>query len=247
MREAERAGTKVLPGDTPLTGTHRGYFTGPAVPRRVSSQRRLPPIIDFGDVLDRVAANTDDPEATRYVDEIREELTELKARAPDARESQVQTIENLIDSLLMYADGDAAMWAKTIQNRFANYRHARRESSRTLNVSNGRLERAGDTALLAEAGEAQLRGHLVNNGDRTDAMVSIAFYDSTDRAVWKVESREFEVGPGEHRELDLTVYVPGGIDYYAIAAFEPSDPATVAGDAPTPGDAQKREDTSYVD
>ncbi|MFB6118926.1 hypothetical protein [Halosegnis sp.] len=212
----------------------------------MSSQRRLPPIIDIGDALDRVAAATDDPEATGYIQEIRDGLEELAARPPEARESQVQTLEHLVDSLLTHVDDDAALWAKTIQNRFANYRHARRGSSRTLHVSNGRLEREDDNPL-ALAGEAQLRGTLINNGEATDAMVSLAFYDETDRAVWKVESREFAVMAGETRELDLTVYVPEGAEYYALAAFEPDDPATVAEDAPTPGDAKRREDGSYVD
>ncbi|MFC7175643.1 hypothetical protein [Halosegnis marinus] len=77
-------------------------------------------------------------------------------------------------------------------------------------------------------------------------MVSIAFYDDRDRAVWKVESRLFEVDPGERRDLDLTVYIPEGAAYYAVGAFEPDDPAAVGGDAPTPG-RESDGDASYVD
>ena len=213
----------------------------------MSAQRQLPPIIDFGEVLDRVENRTDDAEAHGYIDEIREGLDELAARDPDSRETQVQELEHLIDSLLIYVDDDAEMWAKTIQNRFANYRHARRESSRTLHIANGRLERDGETADVEATGEATLHGQLVNNGERSDAMVSLAFYDEYDRAIWKVESREFEVGPGEKRDLGLNVYIPEGASYYAIAALEPADPATVADEAPTPGKDNIGEGTSYVD
>jgi len=213
----------------------------------MSTQQQLPPIIDFGDALDRVESRTDDAEAHGYIDEIRDGLDELAARDPDSRETQIQELEHLIDSLLMYVDDDAEMWTKTIQNRFANYRHARRESSRTLHIANGRLERDDELADITTVGEATLRGQLINNGERSDAMVSLAFYDEYDRAIWKVESREFEVGPGEKRTLDLDIYIPDGASYYAVAALEPADPATVAADAPTPGKDTVGEDTSYVD
>ena len=213
----------------------------------MGTQRQLPPIIDFGDALDRVESRTDDAEAHGYIDEIRDGIGELAARDPDSRETQIQELEHLIDSLLMYVDDDAEMWTKTIQNRFANYRHARRESSRTLHVANGRLERDGELADITAVGEAALRGQLINNGERSDAMVSLAFYDERDRAIWKVESREFEIAPGEKRTLDLDIYIPDGASYYAVAALEPSDPATVAADAPTPGKDTVGEDTSYVD
>lgn len=200
------------------------------------SDRTLPPILAFGDALDRIEAATDDPEASRYVTEIREGLDELAVRPPEARASLVTDLESLLDSLVTHVDGDAAMWAETVRNRFATYRHARRTTSATLHVANGRLERDGEPVTAdAEAGEATLRGRLVNTGERTDAMAALAFYRDG-RAVWKVESREFAVGPGEARDLDLTVYVPAAADYYGLAAFEPADPAAVAGAAPEPGE-----------
>ncbi|MFB6127262.1 MAG: hypothetical protein ABEJ79_08245 [Halolamina sp.] len=203
----------------------------------MSEDRQLPPIIDFGDALDKVAADLDgDEEAEAYLEEIREGLDDLAARAPGNRDPVVDSVENLIDSLLTYADGDAEMWARTIKNRFATYRRSRRTTSTRLHVSSGRLERDGE-ALDGDAapGEASLQGTLVNSGEATDAMVAIAFYDERGRATWKVESREYAVGPGEKRPVDLTVYVPEEMAYYAIDAFEPDDPAAVGGDAPTPG------------
>jgi hypothetical protein len=199
------------------------------------SDRSLPPILAFGDTLDRIEAATDDPMAGRYVDEIREGLDDLAARPPEARESLVTDLENLLDSLRTCVDGDAALWAETVRSRFVTYRHARRTTSATLHVANGRLERDGEPiTVTAGAGEATLRGRIVNTGERTDAMAALAFYRDG-RAVWKVESREFAVGPGEARALDLTVYVPADTDYYGLAAFEPADPAAVATGAPEPG------------
>ena len=205
------------------------------------SDQSLPPILAFGDTLDRIEAATDDPMAGRYVDEIptirtRSSVkTSSVARQPEARASLVTDLENLLDSLRTCVDGDAALWAETVRSRFVTYRHARRTTSATLHVANGRLERAGEPITVAAgAGEATLRGRIVNTGERTDAMAALAFYRDG-RAVWKVESREFAVGPGEARALDLTVYVQADTDYYGLAAFEPADPAAVATGAPEPG------------
>jgi plasmid stabilization system protein ParE len=195
----------------------------------------LPPLIDMDDVLDRIERNTDSEAAAAYLDDIRAVLERVAERDPSNRESLLGDLDNLVDSLRMHVDGDADFWAETVQNRVANYRRTRRETSDTLHFSAGRLTVDGDEPVdpTDHRGEkATLRGTLVNQGERGAAVVQLAFYNEADEATWTVESCEFDLDAGEQRTLNLHVWIPEDADYYGIAVLDPADTRTT-GPPPT--------------
>lgn len=200
-------------------------------------ESRLPPILAFGDVLDRIEAATDDPAAREWLADVREGHERVAQRSPDQRESAVNDLENLVEALRTHVDGEADRWVQTLQYRLSTYREMGRVASETLHLAGQTLEGPdGDPVDVSTyVGEAALTGTLVNQGERADATLQLAFYDADGVPTWKVESRQFDLEPGERRSFDMTVYVPEGIEYYAAVALDAVDPKAVAGDAPRRG------------
>jgi hypothetical protein len=195
----------------------------------------LPPIIDMGDALDRVERNAASEEATAHLGEVRAVLARGAERDPAARESLLDDLDSLVDSLRMHVDGDAEFWAETIQNRVANYRRTRLETSDTLHFSASRLTVDGDDPVdpADHRGEkATLRGTLVNQGEPGSATVQLAFYNEAGEATWTVESCEFDLDAGERRGLNLHVWIPEDADHHGVAVLDPDD-ARTTGPPPT--------------
>lgn len=183
-------------------------------------------MIAFGDALDRIEAATEDAATLECLAEVRHLLDRVAEREPGRRESLLNDLDNVVDALRTHAEGDADFWAETVQNRVANYRRTRREASDTLHLGSARLSVDGEpVAAAAHPGaEARLRGTLVNGGEPGDAIVQLAFYDEAGVATWTVESREFELGAGERRDLDLRVWIPEDAATYAAAVLDATDP-----------------------
>ncbi|WP_276261127.1 hypothetical protein [Haloglomus litoreum] len=200
-----------------------------------TGEGQLPPLIDMGDVLDRIERNTTSEEATAHLEEVRAVLARVTERDPANRESLLGDLDSLVDSLRMHVHGDAAFWAETVQNRVANYRRTRRARSDTLHFSASRLTVDGDEPVdpAAHQGEkATLRGTLVNQGERGAATVQLAFYDEAGEATWTVESCEFDLDAGERRTLNLHVWIPEDADHHGVAVLDPND-ARTTGPSPT--------------
>jgi hypothetical protein len=196
----------------------------------------LPPMLALGDAFDRIEANTTDPDGLSSLADCRDLLDRIAERDPDRRASLVNDLDNLVDSLRTHVNGDAEFWAETVQNRVANYRRTRREASDTLHLGAASLEVDGEAVGVTDhrGSEAHLRGTLVNNGEPGDAIVQLAFYDEAGVATWTVESREFAIDAGEHRDLDLHIWIPEDADHYAVTALDVTDPRST-GQPPTQG------------
>ena len=197
--------------------------------RPADAEYTLPPMIDMGDALDRIERATSDEAALSQLGAVRGTLSRIAGRPPGRRESLVNDLDNSVDSLRMHVTdgGDADFWAETVQNRVANYRRTRRETSDTLHFGNTRLRVDGEAAVdpAANQGEkGRLRGTLVNQAEPGEAIVQLAFYDDDGAVTWTVESCGFGLDAGEQRNLDLHVWIPEDAAYYGVAALDADDP-----------------------
>jgi hypothetical protein len=195
----------------------------------MARERDLPPLVDFGASIDRIEEEAD-ADVEGHIDDLREGLDRLEERDDQERESVLDDVDDTLLSLRERVDDeDADSSAEGIQNRIRQYRDNRGSEGNVLSLSNARLERAGESVEPEDvaAETVQLRGTLVNGG-AGDGALYLAFYDGEGRLSRTVESRQYDLEAGEHREFDRTVYVPADADSYVLATLDAADSSVSA-------------------
>lgn len=196
----------------------------------MARERDLPPLIDFGASIDRIEEEAD-ADVEGHIDDLREGLDRLEERDDQERESVLDDVDDTLLSLRERVDDrDADSSAEGIQNRIQQYRDDRSSEGNVLSLSNARLERDGESVEPEDvaAETVQLRGTLVNGGGAGDSALYLAFYDGEGRLSRTVESRQYDLEAGEHREFDRTVYVPADADSYVVATLDAADSSVSA-------------------
>lgn len=198
-----------------------------------SAERELPPILDVRESLDRIEREAD-ADVSDQLDRVRSLLDEYEGRGTDAgssRASLVDDIDGVVVSMRERLSGDADRYAEGIENRLQIYRDSRNDVSETIHVSGAELTDDGGHVGSAKAvrGEAvTLDATLVNQGESRDGVVRVTFYDETHTPTLRVERRENDLTPDDHRQVSQRVFVPEDAEYFDIAALDATETAASA-------------------
>lgn len=198
-----------------------------------STERELPPILDVRESLDRIEREAD-ADVSDQLDRVRSLLDEYEGRGTDAGSSGsslVDDVDGLVVSMRERLSGDADRYAEGIENRLHIYRDSRNDVSETIHVSGAELTHDGGRVGSAKAvrGEAvTLDATLVNQGESRDGVVRVTFYDETHTPTLRVERRENDLTPDDHRQVSQRVFVPEDAEYFDISALDATETAASA-------------------
>ena len=198
-----------------------------------STRRELPPVLDVRDSLDRIERESD-ADVSDQLDRVRSLLDQYETRESGggvgtSRASLVDDIDGVVVSMRERLSGDADRYAEGIENRLHIYRDSRGDVSETIHVSGAELTDNGGRVESARAVRDEavtLGATLVNQGDARDGVVRLTFYDESRTPTLRVERRENDLAPDDHRQVSQRVFVPDDAEYYDIAALDAEDAAT---------------------
>jgi hypothetical protein len=196
----------------------------------------LPPTLDFRNALDEIEARTD-ADVSEITDEIRAKLEEFAERDGAGRESLLSDIDRLTVDLESRSSGNAARRAEGIRNQIDAYRESDAGDAAELSLSGARLVdgNGSEVDLTASDGAlAVLRGTLVNGGPERRVVTMCSFYDDSGNPLQTIESRVYELDPGEKRDVAIDLYAPARATRYGAAALDASGSRAIGDAKPTP-------------
>jgi hypothetical protein len=228
LSDLDEAGEIVEVSESPA---HRGLESRGVEGEQASD---LPPTLDFRNALDEIEARAD-ADVSEQTDTIRDRLAEFAERDGAGRESLLSDIDRLTVDLESQLSGKAARRAEGIRNQIDAYRED--DTAAELSLSGASLldDRGEIMDLPADGGAlAVLDGTLVNGGAERGVVAMCSFYDDGGEALRAVESRVYELGPGEKRDVAIDLYVPGEATRYGAVALDASGSRAIGDAKPAP-------------
>lgn len=194
---------------------------------------QLPPLVDVRDALDDVEREAD-ADVDDELDAIHSNLDRLAGRVA-ASDSVVSDIEDDVLAMRERLSGDADMYAEGVENRIRQYRTSRSNASDAVDLADPRLTRNGAVVdIERQRGErVEVEGVLVNQGEAREATVLTVFHADDGTVAQKVESRPYDLTPGDRRDVSMSVLVPEDAAYYAVSALDVDDSRAIEGGQPT--------------
>ncbi len=185
----------------------------------------LPPLLRFDQAIGRIDAELDDDYP--QFDAFRREYEQMK-RSPTNRQTLVSDLRADLNGLyerLPDEDGTVERWLDSMEGRMDTYLKAGRTPSLTLNLVNVTLAQDGDPADVASLREslATATVTVLNQGDRSGAVVRISFYNEDDILLRSDDLSMGYMDPGERKQLSTKVYVPSIADHYEATVLNPSE------------------------
>ena len=196
----------------------------------------LPPTLDFRDALDEIEARSES-DVEEETDTIRNRLAAFAEGNRAGRGSLLSDIDRLTVDLETQVSGRAARRAEGIRNQIDAYRESEGEAAAELSFSGVKLvDSAGEAIDLAagDGGSARLQGTLVNGGGERGVVAMCAFEDDAGNPLRTVESRPYELGAGEKRDVAIDLHVPNDAGQYAVVALDATGSLAVGDARPTP-------------
>lgn len=180
---------------------------------------RLPAILDVRDDLRRIAATTENADATAAVEEVLDRLDEFADRDLADREGLLDDVENRLLALAERLDGEAARRAEAARNRVHLYREAVTKTADALAVTATAPERVEADDGTLPAGDAVLSVTVVNDVDETRAgVLLVTFYEDDGTELAEHVGPAVEFDPADQRTAEVPVTVPPEAAYYTVAA-----------------------------
>lgn len=185
---------------------------------------RLPTVLDIRDDL-RAARESADRDIDDDVATVVGRLEEYTERDIGDREGLLDDVDNhLLRLQEQSSDEETAQRFQAARNRIRVFRDSLGSGTGGVTVIETYLT-VNDTDDDAEQPLDELRSSdvtvhatVVNDGEASDVVVEVGFYDDANEQVESVASNQFAVGAGEQQTVTLEATVPESADYYTTVA-----------------------------
>jgi hypothetical protein len=187
----------------------------------------LPPLLRFDQAIERIEAQLDGDQTYPQFESFKQEY-ELLKRSPSNRQTLVSDLRADLNGLaerLPDDDGDVERWIDSMAGRMSTYLKAGNTPSLTLDLVDVTLSKDGKRATVEELREslATCSVTVLNQGDRSGAVVRVSFYNEDDILLRSDDLSMGYMDPGERKKLSTKVYVPSIADHYETEVLDPQE------------------------